>query len=50
MATSKIDASDLSEEFKEDMEPMVTSDIPLHLSINDNGGLRITYDDGVTDV
>ena len=26
MATSKIDASDLSEEFKEDMEPMVTSD------------------------
>lgn len=22
----------------------VTSDIPLHFSINENGGLRITYD------
>lgn len=27
-------------------EVTVTSDIPLHLSINENGGLRITYDDG----
>lgn len=26
-------------------ESNVTSDIPLHLSINENGGLRITYDD-----
>lgn len=24
----------------------VTSDIPIHLSINESGGLRITYDDG----
>lgn len=24
----------------------VTSDIPMSFSINENGGLRITYDDG----
>ncbi len=29
---------------------IVTSDVPIKLSINENGGLRITYDDGVTDV
>lgn len=29
----------------EDIGVTVTSDIPLHFSINENGGLRITYDD-----
>lgn len=24
----------------------VTCDIPMHMSINESGGLRITYDDG----
>lgn len=28
-------------------ECSVTSDIPLHLSVNADGGLRITYDDGL---
>lgn len=27
-------------------EVTVTSDVPLHLSINESGGLTITYDDG----
>ena len=32
----------LAEEIKVD----VTADVPMHLSINASGGLRITYDDG----